>query len=56
MLDVALGSLNQVGDQVVTPFQLHFDLGKGILVSIFQNYQLIENRDHIKNEQRDYDQ
>ena len=34
MLHVALDGLDQVGDQVVPPLQLHVDLGEGVLVPV----------------------
>jgi hypothetical protein len=41
VLDVALGRLNEIGDQVVAALELHVDLGKGILELVAPAYQAV---------------
>ena len=55
MFDVSLGCLDQIGNQVITPLELDFNLRKGVLVPIPQHDQLVENRDQEKDRQRDDD-
>ena len=45
VLDVALGHLDQVRDQVVAPLQLHVDLREGVLVAVPQGDQPVVHAD-----------
>jgi hypothetical protein len=45
VLEIALGGLHQIGDQVVTPFELDFDLGKGVLEPVAQLDQPVVDTD-----------
>ena len=45
VLHVALGHLDQVGNQVVAAFELHVDLREGVLVAVPQGHQLVVHPD-----------
>jgi hypothetical protein len=55
MSKVTFCSFDKVRDQVVTPFQLHIDLGVSVLVSIAQRNQRVVAADNENNE-KDGDQ
>ena len=46
MLDVAFGRFNQIGDQVISAFELDVDLRKRIFVTVPKRHQAVVNADH----------
>ena len=46
MLHVALGRLDQVGDQVVAALELHVDLGERVLEAVARTDQAVVHRNH----------
>jgi len=43
MFHIALCGFHQIGDQIVSSFQLHINLGKTIFESVSQSYQFVVN-------------
>src|SRR3546814_7049888 len=50
VLEVALGGLDQVRDQVEAPLQLHVDLGEGVLVRVARGDQAVVDADRPERE------
>ena len=50
MAHVALGDFDEIGDQVVSPLELHVDLAEGILVPVPQGHERVECSDRIQDE------
>ena len=55
MAGVALHGLHQVGDQVVALFQLHVDVGEGLVGFLVQRHQLVVGADDEKQQYDDDD-
>ena len=53
MRHVALGDLDQVGDQLETPLQLHIDLCERVLVRVAGRDQAVVDRHCPEDEQED---
>lgn len=53
MTQIALGRLDQIGNQVVAPLELHLYLREGILEARLEADQLVVDRDHVDDDQRD---
>jgi hypothetical protein len=53
VLQVALGRLDQVGDQVVAALELHVDLRERVLEAVAQRYQPVVDPDHPGDERHD---
>ncbi len=56
MLHVGLGGFHQVGDQVIATLELNLDLGKGVLVAVFQGDEGVVYADDIHDQAGDDDQ
>ena len=56
MLHVALGRLNQVGNEVIATLELHINLGKCIFKTVFKLNQFIVYGDEKRNCQNNYGQ
>jgi hypothetical protein len=56
VLDVALGGLDQVGNQVVAALQLHVDLREGVLEAIAHRHQAVVDRDRPEHDHNDDDE
>ncbi len=56
VLDIALGDLDEVGDEVVATSELHIDLGEGVLERIARHDQSVVRRYEDENEPDDQQQ
>ena len=56
VLEVALGHLDQVRDQVVAARQLHIDLGERVLVGVACRHQAIVDANHHRDEHGENDE
>jgi hypothetical protein len=45
MFEIALGGFHQVGNEIVSPLQLHIDLGERILEPVAQRNQTVVDPD-----------
>ena len=48
VIHIAFGDLHQVGDEVVAPFKLNFDLGERIQKTVFQGNKAVVDVDDVK--------
>jgi hypothetical protein len=54
MLHIALGGLDQVRDEIITPLQLDIDLGEGILKTIAEDNESVIDTDDPQDDQYRY--